>query len=52
MVGGVLTQCWPLLQRSLVHPVVQPWPGALIPSFALSCVTIWTVSLLTGRRRS
>ncbi len=47
LVGAVLTQFWPALIEFFPHPVVTAWPGALIPSFGLSCLTIWAVSLLT-----
>jgi Na+/proline symporter len=47
LVGSILVQVWPLLVRLFPHPVVTIWPGALIPGFGLSCLTIWAVSLLT-----
>jgi Na+/proline symporter len=49
LVGSILVQLWPLLQRLFPYPLVTVWPGALMPSFGLSCVTIWAVSLLTRR---
>jgi sodium/proline symporter len=48
LVGSILVQVWPLLARLFPYPVVTIWPGALIPGFCLSCLTIWAVSLLTG----
>jgi sodium/proline symporter len=50
LVGSLLAQVWPLLERLFPHPVVTVWPGGLIPSFGLSCLTIWAVSLATRRR--
>jgi sodium/proline symporter len=49
MVGAMLTQFWPAIQGFCPHPVVTIWPGALIPSFGLSCLTIWALSLATGK---
>ncbi len=50
VVGAALTQLWPALLEIFPQPIVTIWPGALIPSFGLSCLTIWTVSRLTGSR--
>jgi sodium/proline symporter len=47
LVGSALTQLWPALVEFLPYRVVTVWPGALIPSFGLSCLTLWAVSLLT-----
>ncbi len=47
LVGASLTQFWPALLKLFPWPVFTIWPGALMPSFGLSCATIWAVSLLT-----
>jgi sodium/proline symporter len=49
LVGSLLVQVWPILERLFPYPMVAVWPGALIPGFGLSCLTIWAVSLLTRR---
>jgi sodium/proline symporter len=50
LVGASLTQFWPTLLKLFPWPVLTIWPGSLIPSFGLSCATIWTVSHLTRRK--
>ena len=51
LVGAGLVQFWPWLQKTFPYPAITVWPGALIPGFFTSCLTIWALSLFTGRSR-